>query len=64
MLLPNASGKGITATMGIMVCKPSIKNIIRGVSYEQSNSFIQMGSESGMQTIDMDLKRLVNNNII
>jgi twitching motility protein PilT len=64
VLLPNASGKGRTAAMEIMVCTPSIKNLIREGNYEQINSFIQMGSKFGMQTIDMDLKRLVNNNII
>lgn len=64
VLLPNASGEGRTAAMEIMVCTPSIKNLIREGNYEQINSFIQMGSKFGMQTIDMDLKRLVNNNII
>ena len=63
-LLPNASGKGRTAAMEIMVCTPSIKNLIREGNFEQINSFIQMGSKYGMQTLDMDLKRLINNNII
>ena len=63
-LLPNASGQGRTAAMEIMVCTPSIKNLIREGNYEQINSFIQMGAKFGMQTIDMDLKRLVNSNII
>lgn len=64
VLLPNASGIGRTAAMEIMVCTASIKNLIREGNYEQINSFIQMGSKFGMQTIDMDLKRLVNSNII
>lgn len=64
VLLPNASGKGRTAAMEIMVCTPSIKNLIREGNFEQINSFIQMGSKFGMQTIDMDLRRLVNSNII
>jgi len=64
VLLPNASGTGRTAAMEIMVCTPGIKNLIREGNYEQINSFIQMGSKYGMQTIEMDLKRLVNNNII
>lgn len=64
VLLPNASGEGRTAAMEIMVCTSSIKNLIREGNYEQINSFIQMGSKFGMQTIDMDLKRLVNSNII
>ena len=64
VLLPNASGTGRTAAMEIMVCTSSIKNLIREGNFEQINSFIQMGSKFGMQTMDMDLKRLVNNNII
>ena len=64
VLLPNASGKGRTAAMEIMVCTPSIKNLIREGNYEQINSFIQMGAKFGMQTIDMDLRRLVNSSII
>ncbi len=64
VLLPKASGIGRTAAMEIMVCTPSIKNLIREGNYEQINSFIQMGSKFGMQTIEMDLRRLVNNNVI
>lgn len=64
VLLPNASGFGRTAAMEIMVCTSSIKNLIREGNYEQINSFIQMGSKFGMQTMEMDLKRLVTNNII
>ncbi|MBW6409821.1 type IV pilus twitching motility protein PilT [Clostridium weizhouense] len=64
VLLPNASGEGRTAAVEIMTCTTSIKNLIREGNYEQINSFIQMGAKYGMQTIDMDLKRLVNENII
>ncbi|HBJ1645811.1 type IV pilus twitching motility protein PilT [Clostridium botulinum] len=64
VLLPNATGVGRTAALEIMTCTTSIKNLIREGNYEQINSFIQMGSKYGMQTIDMDLKRLVNENII
>ena len=64
VLLPNASGTGRTAAMEIMICTSGIKNLIREGNYEQINSFIQMGSKFGMQTMDMDLRRLVNNNII
>ncbi|AGF58205.1 twitching motility protein PilT [Clostridium saccharoperbutylacetonicum] len=64
VLLPNASGIGRSAAMEIMVCTSSIKNLIREGNFEQINSFIQMGSKFGMQTMEMDLRRLVNNNII
>ena len=41
-----------------------IKNLIREGNYEQINSFIQMGAKHGMQTIEMDLRKLVNNGTI
>ena len=64
VLIPRASGEGRTAAMEIMVCTPGIKNLIREGNYEQINSFIQMGSKHGMQTIEMDLRRLVGNGTI
>ncbi|MDS0525694.1 PilT/PilU family type 4a pilus ATPase [Clostridium sp. SHJSY1] len=64
VLLPNSSGIGRSAAMEIMVCTPSIKNLIREGNFEQINSFIQMGSKFGMQTMEMDLKRLASNDII
>ena len=64
VLIPNASGHGRTAAMEIMVCTPSIKNLIREGNYEQIGSFIQMGGKFGMQTVEADLRRLVNSNII
>ena len=64
VLIPNSCGEGRTAAMEIMVCTPSIKNLIREGNYEQIDSFIQMGNKFGMQTIDMDLRRLVNNGVI
>ncbi|MDO5516463.1 MAG: type IV pilus twitching motility protein PilT [Clostridium sp.] len=64
VLLPRSCGEGRVAALEVMVCTPSIKNLIREGNYEQINSFIQMGSKFGMQTIDMDLRKLVNSNII
>ena len=64
VLLSNEIGIGRTAAMEIMICTQSIQNLIREGNYEQINSFIQMGSKYGMQTIGMDLKRLVNSGTI
>lgn len=52
------------AVMEVMVCTESIKSIIKQGNYDQINTFIQMGKRYGMQTFEMDLKRLLNNNII
>lgn len=64
ILIPKASSEERIAAMEIMVCTPGIKNLIRQGNYEQINSFIQMGTKYGMQTIEMDLRRLLNNQII
>ncbi|MBE6063220.1 MAG: PilT/PilU family type 4a pilus ATPase [Clostridium butyricum] len=64
VLIPRESGEGRIAAMEIMVCTPGIKNLIRQGNYEQINSFIQMGSKYGMQTIEMDLRRMVSNKTI
>jgi len=64
VLLPRATGAGRVAAMEVMVCTPGIKNLIREGNVEQIDSFIQMGSKFGMQTMEMDLRRLVNSNII
>ena len=64
VLLPNVSGKGRSAAMEIMVCTQGIKNLIREGNFEQINNYIQMGSEYGMNTMDMDLKRLFSEGVI
>ncbi|WP_244833251.1 PilT/PilU family type 4a pilus ATPase [Clostridium sp. BJN0001] len=64
ILFKNASGIGRTAAMEIMVCTSGIKNLIREGNYEQIDTFIQIGSKFGMQTMDMDIKRLASNGII
>lgn len=63
-LFPMKYKNSRVAAMEIMICTDSIKNIIREGNYEQINTFIQMGKRYGMQTLEMDLKRLLNNNII
>ncbi len=64
VLLNDSLGSGRIAAMEIMLCTPSIKNLIREGNYEQINSFIQMGSKFGMKTMEMDLRNLVNKKII
>lgn len=64
ILIPKESGEGRIAAMEVMVCTPGIRNLIREGSYEQINSFIQMGSKYGMQTIEMDLRKLFDEGFI
>lgn len=64
VLLNDSLGIGRIAAMEIMICTPSIKNLIREGNCEQIDSFIQMGSKFGMKTMEMDLRNLVNKKII
>lgn len=63
-LISKKSGEGRVAAMEIMVCTPGIRNLIREGSYEQINSFIQMGAKYGMQTMKMDLDKLLDECVI
>lgn len=60
ILIPKESGEGRIVAMEVMVCTPGIRNLIREGNYEQIKSFIQMGSKYGMQTMEMDLRRLLD----
>ena len=48
----------------IMVCNSAIRNLIREDKIPQIYSAIQTGAGTGMQTLEQDLKRLVNNNVV
>ena len=53
-------GGGRCAAHEIMVNTPAIANLIREGKTSQIYSSIQMGSQMGMQTMEMALARLVN----
>jgi len=57
-------GGGRIAACEIMVCTSAIRNLIREDKIAQMYSAIQTGGELGMQTLDMHLQQLVNENII
>ena len=59
-LLKTKSGSGRVAACEIMVANTAIKNLIREDKIYQIPSLIQAGGKDGMQTLDMDLQRLLH----
>lgn len=59
-LVPTADGKGRVAAMEILKVNDSIANLIRENKGHQINSAIQTGSRDGMQSLDIELAKLVN----
>ena len=59
-LLKTKNGAGRVAACEIMVANTAIKNLIREDKIYQIPSIIQAGGKEGMQTLDMDLQRLLH----
>ena len=57
-------GGGRVAAHEIMIGTPAIRNLIRENKIAQMYSAIQTGSSFGMQTLDQDLQRLVQANVV
>ena len=57
-------GGGRVAAHEIMIGTPAIRNLIRENKIAQMYSAIQTGSSFGMQTLDQDLQRLVQENVV
>lgn len=57
-------GGGRVAAHEIMVGTPAIRNLIREAKVAQMYSAIQTGRKDGMQTLDQNLKELLDKNII
>ncbi|MEE2982404.1 MAG: type IV pilus twitching motility protein PilT [Pseudomonadota bacterium] len=57
-------GGGRVAAHEIMIGTPAIRNLIRENKIAQMFSAIQTGHQFGMQTLDQDLKRLLEKNVV
>ena len=57
-------GGGRVAAHEIMIGTPAIRNLIRENKIAQMYSAIQTGQSLGMQTLDQDLQRLVQANVV
>lgn len=63
-LLPHASGEGRVLATEVLVATPAIRNLIREQAIEQIPTSIQTGSQYGMHTMDMSLKKLYQAGVI
>ncbi|MEW6540176.1 MAG: type IV pilus twitching motility protein PilT [Bacillota bacterium] len=63
-LIPRSDKPGRVAAVEIMVGTPAIRNLIREGKTHQISNQIQTGAKYGMQTLDMSLRTLYQNNLI
>ena len=63
-LLKTKDGQGRVAAHEIMVGTPAIRNLIRENKIAQMYSAIQTGQQFGMQTLDQNLKMLLDKGIV
>ena len=64
VLLRRASGKGRVAAVEIMLGTDAVRNIIREGKIEQMQTYMQTGSQFGMQTMDQSLQNLVRSRLV
>ncbi len=58
LLLPHASGRGMTLATEVMIATSAVKNLIREQEIEQIPTIMQTGAQYGMKTMDKSLKEL------
>jgi len=64
VLLRRASGRGRVAAVEIMLGTDAVRNIIRESKIEQMPTYMQTGSQFGMQTMDQALQNLVRTHAV
>jgi twitching motility protein PilT len=64
VLLRRASGRGRVAAVEIMLGIDAVRNIIREKKIEQMPTYMQTGSQFGMQTMDQALQNLVRTHVV
>lgn len=63
-LIPRADGKGRVAATEILIGTDAVANLIRSAKTPQIDSQMQTGQRDGMHTLNMDLKKLIQQGII
>ncbi len=63
-LLKRADGSGRVAALEVLICNEGLRNLIREGKTAQIASFILMGKQDGMQTLDAHLIDLVQKGVI
>jgi len=64
VLLRRSSGRGRVAAVEIMLGTDAVRNIIRDSKIEQMPTYMQTGSQFGMQTMDQALQDLVRSHLV
>ncbi len=64
VLLRRATGYGRVAAVEIMLGTDAVRNIIREGKIEQMPTYMQTGSQFGMQTMDQALQNLVRSHVV
>lgn len=64
VLMRRASGEGRIAAIEIMLGNDAVRNIIREGKIEQMPTYLQTGSQFGMQTMDQALQSLVKSRTV
>ncbi len=64
VLLPRSGGRGRIAAFEVLVGTAAIKNLIRQNQVPQINSYMFMGGQFGMQTIEQSLASLVERGLV
>ena len=63
-LIPTLDGRGRTAAFEILINNPAVSNLIRSEKAHQLRSILQTSKAQGMQTMEMSLRELVQNQMI
>jgi twitching motility protein PilT len=63
-LLPTIDGRGRTAAFEVLINTPAVANLIRSEKAHQLRSVLQTSRAIGMQTMEMSLRELVQNQIV
>lgn len=63
-LFPTADGQGRRAATEILISNPAVGNLIRNEKIHQIQNVMQTSRASGMQTMMMSIRELLNNGVI
>ena len=63
-LIPRLDGQGMAVASEVLTMTPAVRNLIREGKQYQVNSIIQTGQNLGMQLMEADLARLVQEGLI
>jgi len=64
LLLPRDRGRGRVACFEVLVGTPAIKNLIREAKSHEIQTYLELGRQEGMQTMDHHLNELVRSGAV